>query len=82
VIAIIAILAALLFPAISAAKAKARRTFCANNLRQINHGLGMYSDDSSDKSPSSPHDTNWETKYSPTAAFDPPARYDYQWSAD
>jgi prepilin-type N-terminal cleavage/methylation domain-containing protein/prepilin-type processing-associated H-X9-DG protein len=52
VIAIIAILAALLFPAISAAKAKARRTVCLNNLRQINLGVRMYSDDSSDATPS------------------------------
>jgi prepilin-type N-terminal cleavage/methylation domain-containing protein len=52
VIAIIAILAALLFPAISAAKAKARRTVCMNNLRQINVSVRMYSDDSSDATPS------------------------------
>ena len=58
VIAIIAILAALLFPAIIAAKSKAQRTFCANNLRQINLGVRMYSDDSADKAPSSPNGTN------------------------
>ena len=51
VIAIIAILAALMFPAISAAKAKAQRTVCMNNLRQINLGVRMYSDDSNDASP-------------------------------
>src|SRR6476469_4606072 len=50
-IAVIAILAALLFPAISSAKAKARRTACMNNLRQINLGVRMYSDDSNDTSP-------------------------------
>ena len=58
VIAIIAILAALLFPAIIAAKSKAQRTFCANNLRQINLGVRMYSDDSSDKAPHTPGTTN------------------------
>lgn len=52
VIAIIAILAALLLPTISAAKSKARRTTCLNNLRQINLGVRMYSDDSNDASPS------------------------------
>jgi prepilin-type N-terminal cleavage/methylation domain-containing protein len=51
VIAIIAILVALLIPAISAAKAKAIRTVCVNNLRQINLGIRIYSDDSSDTSP-------------------------------
>jgi prepilin-type N-terminal cleavage/methylation domain-containing protein len=58
VIAIIGILAALLFPAINSAKAKASRTACLNNLRQINLGLRMYSDDSADKAPSSPRLTN------------------------
>ncbi len=53
VIAIIAILAALLLPGISAAKSKAKRTTCLNNLRQINLGVRMYSDDSDDASPSS-----------------------------
>ena len=58
VIAIIAILAALLFPVLASAKAKAKRTFCANNLRQINLGLRMYSDDSADRAPASPSGTN------------------------
>jgi prepilin-type N-terminal cleavage/methylation domain-containing protein len=52
VIAIIAILAALLLPVISAAKRKAQRTTCLNNLRQISLGVRMYSDDSHDSSPS------------------------------
>jgi len=51
VIAIIAILAALLIPAISAAKNKAKRMTCLNNLRQINLGIHMYCDDSSDTTP-------------------------------
>lgn len=57
VVAIIAILAALLLPVLSSAKAKAQRTVCVNNLRQINMGVRMYSDDSNDASPSS-SDTN------------------------
>jgi len=53
VIAVIAILAALSFRAVRSAKDKARRTTCLNNLRQINLGVRMYSDDSRDASPSS-----------------------------
>jgi prepilin-type N-terminal cleavage/methylation domain-containing protein len=52
VIAIIAILAALLLPMISAARSKARVTTCMSNLRQISLGVRMYSDDSNDASPS------------------------------
>lgn len=52
VMAIIAILAALLLPALSRAKAKAQRTACMNNLRQINLGIRMYADDSQEATPS------------------------------
>lgn len=58
VIAVIGILAALLLPSLSSARAKARRTTCLNNLRQINLGVHQYSDDSSDTSPSSRLATN------------------------
>jgi len=52
VIAVIAVLAALLLPVLNGAKAKAQRTACVNNLRQISLGVRMYSDDSHDASPS------------------------------
>jgi prepilin-type N-terminal cleavage/methylation domain-containing protein len=52
VIAIIAVLAALLLPALSNAKAKAQRTACTTNLSQINLGVRLYSDDADDTSPS------------------------------
>ena len=54
VIAIFAILGALLFPVISSTKAKAKRAICLSNLKQINLGLRMYTDDFSDFSPSTP----------------------------
>jgi prepilin-type N-terminal cleavage/methylation domain-containing protein len=52
VIAIIAVLAALLLPVLTSAKARAQRTTCTNNLRQINLGVRLYSDDANDTSPS------------------------------
>ena len=45
VIAIIAILAAMLLPALSAARERARTSSCSNNLRQTFYALNLYADD-------------------------------------
>jgi prepilin-type N-terminal cleavage/methylation domain-containing protein len=45
VIAIIAVLAALLLPALSRAKFAANKTLCSNNMRQWGVGLSMYGND-------------------------------------
>ena len=52
VVAIIAILAAMLLPALAAAREKARRTACANNLSQVGRAMASYVSDFSGYLPS------------------------------
>lgn len=54
VIAIVGILAALLFPALTGAKAKAKRAACLNNLKQINLAVLSYAADNEDTLPAAP----------------------------
>jgi prepilin-type N-terminal cleavage/methylation domain-containing protein/prepilin-type processing-associated H-X9-DG protein len=64
VIAIIAILAALLLPALSKARVKARGTVCASNLRQLGLALSLYPGDHAGVLPrniagGTGHSANW-----------------------
>gem|GEM_PF-308104 len=59
VIGIIGILAALLFPALSAARARARTAQCAANLRQFGMALLLYAQDHNDRVPPNA-DGDWD----------------------
>jgi len=69
VIAIIAVLAALLLPALSRAKASAQRTDCLNNLRQISLGVHLYAGDNDDTLPAAPNVTGSDTATNHAAIF-------------
>lgn len=54
-VAIIALLAALLLPALGGTKGRAARTTCLNNLKQINLGVLVYADDHAGLLPTLPN---------------------------
>jgi prepilin-type N-terminal cleavage/methylation domain-containing protein len=64
VISIIAILAALLLPALSSAKAKAQRAKCQSNERQLQLALQMYVDELGNRIPART-DLSWVTELRP-----------------
>jgi prepilin-type N-terminal cleavage/methylation domain-containing protein len=59
VIAIIAILASLLLPALAQAKAKAWKTKCINNERQLGIGLNLFTEDNAESFPLHNGWANW-----------------------
>lgn len=59
VIAIIAILAAMLLPALSQAKEMARRAACTSNNKQLSLALQVYLDENESKFPTRNSRTNW-----------------------
>jgi len=69
VIAIIAILAALLLPALANAKEKANRMKCLGNNRQLGIAMHMYASDNGDWMPW----PNWDNQYGPGWLYMPTA---------
>lgn len=59
-VAIIAVLAAVLLPAIGSAREKAKRTVCLNNLKQIAIAFNVYATDWNDTIPLGHKDTGPE----------------------
>ncbi len=63
VVAIIAVLAALLLPAISMVRDAARRVVCASNLRQLGMGMATYAGDYRRQLPLIHHENNKQSNY-------------------
>jgi len=59
VVAIIAILAAMLLPALASARERARQASCMNNMKQLGTGLVMYVDDTVGNWYPSPPNWTW-----------------------
>lgn len=69
VIAIIGVLAALLLPALSAAREKARQTSCSNNLRQLWIAVDMYATDWDEYYPAGASDVDTAAPYTRALSY-------------
>jgi prepilin-type N-terminal cleavage/methylation domain-containing protein/prepilin-type processing-associated H-X9-DG protein len=69
VIAIIAILAALLLPALAKAKAKAQQTLCLSNVKQWSLAFWMYADENDDYFPYEGSSADISTSYNTSAWY-------------
>lgn len=82
VIAIIAILAAMLLPALSKARTKARLTQCMNNLKQIGSAAAMYFSDNEDYFPYQTNACTVEAALEQYTGIKPSSyRYNRKWEA-
>ena len=76
VIAIIAILAAMLFPVFSRARENARKATCQSNLRQVGLAISQYVQDYDERLPWC---QSWGAYWGATAYTTPPGRSDGRW---
>ena len=79
VIAIIAILAAMLLPALSRAKSRAYSVKCLSNLRQLQYGWLMYTDDNNARIPQNIASNSGRLAGNPLAANAQPGQPDASW---
>ena len=74
VIAIIAILAAILFPVFARARENARRSICQSNLKQIGIALMQYMQDYDEKNPVQDEDNSYR-RFDPVQPYIKSSRF-------